>query len=450
MYGLLSKLLFRSDRSSEGGISMNAHYACNSPIHGISRRQFLAGSAVAGASMLGFKDMLTPTAANELRRQDKRVLVIFLAGGVSQFESWDPKPGTTTGGPFQAIPTSVPGTHISELLPHTARQAHQLAIVRSVNVGTDDHGQGAYYMQTGRRQSPAERFPHLGSALAKLLGNEDSPLPGYIHVSPRGESGFNRNDSAFLGPRYASVTLADGNPPANLLRPATLTELADQERNDLRDRLNNRFAQTRRSADTEAYTNSYAQAMQVMQRRNLFDLGQEPGYLRDRYGHHEFGRHCLLARRMLEAGVTFTKVTHSNYDTHHENFDFHIEQLGEFDKTFATLLDDLDQRGMLARTLVVVMSEFGRTPTVNRNYGRDHWGRSFSIAMAGCGIRGGAVIGRTNETGTAIADRQVTGGHLFHTYFRALGLNPTRNHHHEGRPIPMADPAAAAISEVLA
>jgi uncharacterized protein (DUF1501 family) len=158
----------------------------------------------------------------------------------------------------------------------------------------------------------------------------------------------------------------------------------------------------------------------------------------------------LLARRLLESGVTFVKVTHSNYDTHHENFDFHIEQLGEFDKTFATMMDDLEQRGMLDKTLVVVMSEFGRTPNINRNYGRDHWGRSFSVAIGGCGIRGGAVIGRTNENGTAVADRQVNGGHLFHTYFRALGLNPTRNHHHEGRPIPMADPAAAAISEVLA
>lgn len=430
---------------------MNAHYACNSPDHAISRRAFLAGTAAAaGTSVLGFKDMLAPVHADEIRRQDKRVLVIFLAGGVSQFESWDPKPGTNTGGPFQAIPTSVPGVHISELLPHTARQMHNLALVRSINIATDDHGAGAYIMQTGRRQTPAERFPHLGSAVAKLLGNEDSPLPGYIHVSPRGESGFNRNDAAFLGPRYASVTLADGNPPANLIRPATLTELADQERNDLRDRLNNRFTQTRRSAETEAYTNSFGQAQQVMQRRTLFDLSQEPMAFRDRYGNHEFGRHCLLARRLLEAGVSFVKVTHSNYDTHHENFDFHIEQLGEFDKTFATLLDDLEQRGLLSKTLVVVMSEFGRTPNINRNYGRDHWGRSFSVAMGGCGIRGGAVIGRTNETGTAVADGQVNGGHLFHTYFRALGLNPTRNHHHEGRPIPMADPAASAINEVLA
>lgn len=400
--------------------------------------------------MLGFKDMLSPANAAEIRRQDKRVLVVFLAGGASQLETWDPKPATNTGGPFQAIPTSVPGVHLSELLPYTAHQMHRMAIVRSLNTAEDDHGKGAYIMQTGRRQTPAERFPHLGSALAKLLGNEDSPLPGYIHIAPRGESGFNRNDAAFLGPRYASVTLGDGQPPANLLRPPTLTDLADQERNELRARLNDRFAQTRRSADTEAYTNSFAQAAQVMQRRNLFDLSQEPMRLRDRYGHHEFGRHMLLARRMLEAGVTFTKVTHSNYDTHHENFDFHIEQLGEFDKTFATLLDDLQQRGMLEKTLVIVMSEFGRTPTINRNFGRDHWSRAWSIALAGCGVRGGACIGRTNDNGTAVTDRQVHGGHLFHTYFRALGLNSTRNHHDGGRPIPIADPAAAAISEVLA
>src|SRR6185312_16271234 len=158
-------------------------------------------------------------------------------------------------------------------------------------------------------------------------------------------------DAAFLGPRYASVTLGDGNPPVNLLRPPTLTELADAQRQALRDRANQRFAQTRRSADTEAYTNSYAQAQEVMRRGQLFDVSLEPRHLRDRYGAHEFGRHCLLARRLLENGVHFVKVTHSNYDTHHENFDFHIEQLGEFDRTFTTLLDDLHQRGMLERTL---------------------------------------------------------------------------------------------------
>ncbi|MFO0864849.1 MAG: DUF1501 domain-containing protein [Gemmataceae bacterium] len=423
---------------------------CNPQEHWISRRGFLGGAAAGSAAMLGFRDFVTPAAAEELRRQDKRMLVVFLAGGVSQLETWDPKPGTNTGGPFLDIPTTVPGVRISELLPYSARIMHRLAVVRSVNTAEDDHGKGAYFMQTGRRQTPAEKFPQLGSVIAKLNGADDSPLPGYFHITPRGDSGFNRNDAAFLGPRFASVTLSDGNPPPNLSRPATLTELGDMQRDDLRERLNSRFARTRRSADTEAYAHSFQQAQQVMQRQQIFDLSREPLMVHDRYGtSHEFGRHCLLARRLLEQNVPFVKVTHSNYDSHHENFDFHIEQLGEFDRTFATLVEDLHQRGLLESTLVVVMSEFGRTPTINRNMGRDHWSRAWSVAMAGCGVQPGAVIGRTNDNGTAVVDRQVHAGHLFHTYFRALGLNSTRNHYHEGRPIPMADPQATAIQEVL-
>src|SRR5437764_4550237 len=185
--------------------------------------------------MLGFGDMVR--AAGDIQRQQKRVLVIFMAGGLSQLESWDPKPGTNTGGPFQAIPTSVPGTHISELLPYSARQMHRLALVRGINNQENDHGKGAYFMQTGRRQTPAERYPQLGSVLAKQMAPDNSPLPGYIHITPRGQSGFSRGDAAFLGPRFASVTLADGAPPPNLLRPPTLTEQADQERQDLRTHL---------------------------------------------------------------------------------------------------------------------------------------------------------------------------------------------------------------------
>jgi hypothetical protein len=424
-------------------------YACQSPEHGISRRRFLAGTSGVLAA-LSFADMVHPAAAVQLRRMQRRVLVIFMHGGLSQLESWDPKPGTDTGGPFQSIPTSVPGTHIGELLPYTAQQAHRLVLVRGINTAEDEHGRGAYMMQTGRRQTPAETYPHLGSVMAKLLGSPTNALPGYIHVSPRGASGFNRQDAAFLGPRYASVTLADGRPPDNLFRPANLSEQADHDRNVLREHANRRFTLGRRTADTEAYTHSFEQAAQVMRQKQIFDITREPLQLRERYGIHDFGRHCLLARRLLENGVTFVKVSHSNYDTHHENFDFHIEQLGEFDRTFATLLDDLSQRGMLENTLVVVMSEFGRTPNINRNFGRDHWSRAWSVAMAGCGLKAGAVVGRTNANGTAVTDRQVNAGHLFHTYFRALGLKPNRNHYVHGRPIPMADPQADAIREVLA
>src|SRR5262249_30277356 len=161
---------------------MKPYYACNSIEHRWSRRQFLGGTA-AGLGVLGFGDMVR--AAGDIERQNRRVLVIFMAGGLSQLESWDPKPGTNTGGPFQAIPTSIPGTHISELLPYSAGQAHRLALVRGINNQENDHGKGAYFMQTDPLQTPAKRFPHLSSVIAKQIAPQDKPRPGYIHISPR-------------------------------------------------------------------------------------------------------------------------------------------------------------------------------------------------------------------------------------------------------------------------
>jgi uncharacterized protein (DUF1501 family) len=424
---------------------MRCTYACGSPEHSLSRRSFLAGLTAGGLGLMG----LGPAAARELDRKQRRVLVFWLSGGSSQLETWDPKPGTDTGGPFQTIPTSVPGIHICELLPYTARVMHRLALVRGVNTAEDDHAKGAVIMHTGRRPDPATHYPHLGSVCARLLGPEDSPLPGYIHITPRGH-GIHPEDAGFLGPRFASVSLHDGKAPDNIARPAGLDEATDHSRQDLRHHLDARFAQRRRTAETEAYTHSYDRAAQLMSRRGLFDIQSEPPKIVDRYGRHDFGRQCLLARRLLEGGATFVKVTHSNYDTHHENFDFHIEQLGEFDRPFATLVEDLCDRGLWESTLVVVMSEFGRTPTINRNLGRDHWSHAWSIALGGCGIQRGAVVGKTNANGTAVTDRQVHGGHLFHTYLAALGLNPKKSFYIDERPIPMADPQAAAIREILA
>ena len=422
-------------------------YACGSTEHQVSRRGFLGGVA---AGTLGFAGLVHPASARQLHKEQKHVLVFFMAGGLSQLESWDPKPGTDTGGPFQTIATSVPGVHICELLPHTAKQMHRMALVRGINTRENEHGRGTVIMETGRRPEPGITYPHLGSVVSKVLADDSSGLPGYLHITPRGGGGFNKQDAAFLGPRYASVALGDGKPPANLLRPDSLSAEADRRRNGLRERLNARFLKTRRTAQTEAYTHSFDQAEQLMKRRDLFDIEKEPAALRERYGTHDFGRHCLLARRLIERGATCVKVSHSNYDTHHENFDFHIEQLGEFDRPFATLLEDLAVRGLLEKTLVVVMSEFGRTPKINRNYGRDHWGTAWSVALAGCGIKGGAVVGKTNANGTAVVDRMVHGGHLFHTYFRALGLNGKKNHYINQRPIPMADPKADAVTEILA
>jgi uncharacterized protein (DUF1501 family) len=423
------------------------HYSCNTADHAVSRRAFLGtASAAAALGPLGFASLQANAA---LARSQKRVMVIFLSGGLSQLESWDPKPNTDTGGPLKAIPTSVPGTHISELLPHTAKQAHRLAIVRGLNSQNDDHGIGATIMLTGRKPEAGITYPHLGAVAARLLGSEASALPGHIQIVPRGGSGFGGADAAFLGPKYASVSLGDGKPPADLFRPKDLPAASDAAREAFRKKLNDRFARSRKSAATDAYAESYEQAERVVKQGEVFDIEKEDPKVADRYGRHDFGRHLLLGRRLLEAGVTYVKVSHSNYDTHHENFDFHIEQLGEFDQPFAALIDDLAERGMLDSTLVIVMSEMGRTPRINHLYGRDHWSKAWSVVMAGAGIKGGALVGKTNANGMAVTEREVYSGHLFHTYLQAVGLDSTKSFYPNERPVPIADPKTAAIKELL-
>src|SRR5579859_2297760 len=277
---------------------MDCNYACGSPEH-FSRRTFLQGAAGA-LGAVSFGGMVEARAAEQLAAQQKRCVVFWLAGGVSQLETWDPKPDTDTGGPFQAIPTSVPGTHISELLPFTAQQMHHLALVRGINTHEGDHGKGAYIMETGHRQTPGFEYPYLGSAFSSLLTPADSPLPGYIHVS----GGANAREASFLGPRFAPVGLADGKPPANLGLPEGLTADGDRRRRELRAKLSGRFAVGRRQVETEAYNSSYDQAAALIARRDIFDFSTIPDTDHERYGRHDFGRHCLMARKLIESGVT--------------------------------------------------------------------------------------------------------------------------------------------------
>jgi uncharacterized protein (DUF1501 family) len=428
---------------------MRCHYACGSAEHVLSRRSFL-GAAGAGLGLASsFAAFTRPAVSSELNRRERQVLLFWLAGGASQLETWDPKPKTETGGPFRSIETSVPGVRISELLPRTARQVHRLALVRGVNTKEDDHGKGYYLMHTGRREAPGQEYPHLGSLAAKYLTSERSPLPGYIHIQPGG-GGLVAGEAAFLGPKYGSLVLGNGHAPANTARPRSLDDAGAMGRQVFRHHLNDRFARRRRTAETDAYTTTYEQAQQLMERKDVFDVTKEPSRDLERYGNHDLGRQCLLARRLLEAGVTFVKVTHSNYDTHNENFEFHREQVDEFDQSFSAMIDDLAARGRLEHTLVIVMSEFGRTPSINHLYGRDHWSAAWSVVAAGAGIKPGVVVGKTNDKGTAVVDGQVHAGHLFHTYLRAVGLDPSNPFDVDGRAIQVADPTAGPIKELLA
>lgn len=421
---------------------MRRNLGCQSLDHVLARRRFLKGTA-AGAAGLGLLNHKSQ--ADELKRGQKRILQVFLQGGVSQLESWDPKPGTVHGGPFQAIPTSVPGIQISELLPHVAQRMHLLSIVRSVNININNHAAGRQFMEKGRR---AGNYPYVGSVASKYLSRPESELPGYIHISSRGLNDVG-GGAAFLGAQHGQLKLEDVKPPDNLVAPQGLDQSEDAVRDELRLGFSQRFAHRRSKALTEAYNASYEQAAKLMKRKSLFE-GQATDKDWERYGKHDFGRYCLLARTLLENDATCVKVTHHGYDSHAENFNFHLEQLGEFDKTFCMLLDDLKDRGLLESTLVLIHSEFGRTPKVNVRYGRDHWGTAWSVALGGAGIQPGAVIGKTNDKGTAVVDREVDAGHLFHTYLQAVGLNSAADHDLPGRSVPIGDPAAHPIKELLA
>lgn len=426
---------------------MKIKYACQSNEHTMARRSFL-GTMTGAAVVGGLGIFAEPAAARQLKADQKRIVVFNMHGGMSQLESWDPKPNTTTGGPFLAIPTAVPGMHISELLPKTAQQAKHLCLVRGVNTAENDHGKGAYMMMTGRRETPALDFPRLGAVAAKALSPDQSTLPGHIVVTPGG-SGGRGNDSAYLGPKYSSVTLGGGNPPQFTTRPGNVTEEAEASRQDFRRKVNERFLNRRRTAVTDAYTYSYEQAQQLMQQRDVFDVEKESDQDKERYGKHDFGRHCLLARRLLENGISFVQVSHSNYDTHNENFTFHFEQMGEFDGAFACFVADLADRGMLDSTLIVVLSEFGRTPNVNHYYGRDHWSAAWSVCMAGGKTPRGFAYGTTNETGTQVTNGEVNHAQLFHTYLQAVGVDSLGSFDIDGREIPVADPAFGPVRELL-
>jgi hypothetical protein len=425
---------------------MSANYACNSPVHHVTRRQVLQAMAGAGG-VLALDKLVEPALAEEVRRQRKQVLFIWLDGGMSQLESWDPKPCTEFGGPFRAIPTSVPGIHVSELLPYSARQMHHLAILRGMCTKDENHSTGVPRMQRGDPKNRGVTYPYLGAAVSKFVAPENGDLPPYISIKPGG-GGFFYGEGGFLGPRYCALCFGDGKPPVNVLRPEEITEESDQARNELRLAANRRFEQGRRTEESAAYNYTFHMAQQFMRRTDLFDLDREPAHVRDRYGRHMFGRHLLLARRVLEAGVTFVKVTSYHWDTHADNFNYHSNLVSQFDRPFAAIIEDLAQRGMLNNVLVIAMSEFGRTPKINEKLGRDHWPEAWSLALAGCGIRPGMVHGKTNDKGSWVTDGQADVGHLFHTVFAALGVRNPR-YRVRGQPLPAAHEDCTAIREVL-
>ncbi|MBA2113576.1 DUF1501 domain-containing protein [Bremerella alba] len=428
---------------------MKRNFACNSLEHDLSRRQMLGTLAGTAAGTLGMGALLQPALAEKIKSQGKQVLFIWLDGGISQLESWDPKPNTEFGGPFRAIPTSVPGVHFSELVPETAKRMDKLAVIRSMCTKDPNHSTGVPRMQRGDPQNRGVTYPFIGSALAKLMPPVKNDLPPYMHIKP-GRGGYMWKDAGFLGAKYGALALGDGKPPIHIHRPDSINNAVESARGNLRRKINNRFRQGRADSEVDAYEYSYQVAEKLMNRKELFDESLLPPKDIERYGTHPLGRHLLQARRLLEAGVQFVKVTSYHWDTHGDNFNMHLNLVPQIDRPFAAMIDDLNDRGMLDNVLVVLMSEFGRTPKINTRTGRDHWPEAWSMVLAGCGIQRGAVVGETTSNGAWVDSQPYDIGHLFHTIFHTMGIDAKETEYvNDDQPLPIAHDDCSKIAEVL-
>ena len=428
--------------------SMHRHVNCVPAEHRLSRRRLL-GTAGAATGIGGLGGILNPAVAEELKRNDKQVLFVWLDGGISQLESWDPKPNTQFGGPYRAISSAVPGVHVGELIPHTAKQLQHISIVRSVHTQDNSHSAGVGRINRGDPKNRGVVYPYLGSAVAKLLGPTSSGLPPYCWVKPY-SGGFKTGDAGFLPAKYGALAFGDAKAPENLLLNESISREENEARNDLRKMFNQRFTQDRRSDWADANSYVFDVADTLMQRMNLFDESKIPERDKDRYGRHALGRHMLMGRRLIEAGVRFVKVNSYHWDSHGDNFNACESLIPQFDKPFAALLEDLHERSMLDNVLVIAISEFGRTPKINSHVGRDHWPEAWSVAMGGAGLKRGHAIGRTNKLGTFVESDEYDIGHLFHTWFRALDVpEEMMEYDNGGQPLPIAHDDCHAIEELL-
>lgn len=432
---------------------------CSPLEHRISRRALLGSAAglFAGGGMPGLDILGTPALAQQLVKNQKRAILIFLAGGASQFETWDPKPRRPTGGPFQAIQTSVPGVQISELMPEMAqRLGKHTAIIRSLSTQNVDHsGPKVDALLAGQRNDVGNlRTPSLGCLLARELSPADCQLPSYIDLCTVKDPNTNvhKDSACFLGSQYDPIRILAQLAPDASKRPASLSDEAHRSRSELRDQLSRQFLIGReRDATLVSHGAAYERVRVLMANEKLFDLSQEPDKIRARYGHSLFGQQALVARRLIEGGLPFVRLTRGWWDSHGENFDVHAELVPDLDQVMSALLDDLDDRGLLKHTLVVTFSEMGRTPAINRQRGRDHWGTCWSVTLSGCGIKPGVVHGKTNADGTDVAEGKVTTAEYFATIFAALGIDPQKEFvAPDGRPLGLTPYETKPVASVLA
>jgi hypothetical protein len=410
---------------------------------GMTRRHFLShlsttALALPAAQFLG---ALQANAAT-LRKNNKSCILLWMGGGPSHLDTWDLKPESDkNGGPLKPIETSAPGVRICENLPTIARQMKHLNIIRSLNSKEGNHDRGTYMMHTGYAPNPTVVHPSFGSVCSYELGEKvgsDFALPHFISINSSSEG------AGFLGMTHSPFMVASPTAPISNLRPPQgVEDWRMARRLQILGSVEDSFASQKRGVAATDHKAVYKKTVKMMSgpQTKAFNLNDEPAELRDAYGRNSFGQGCLMARRLVEAGVTFVEVSLGGWDTHNDAFTALTKNLHpQLDKGMGTLVADLTQRGLLDNTLVVWMGEFGRTPRINQNAGRDHWPRSWSMVMGGGGMRGGQTVGATDADGVEIVDRELGVMDIIGSMTKAMGIElATQYTTPRGRPMKVVD-----------
>ncbi|KAA5539194.1 DUF1501 domain-containing protein [Roseiconus nitratireducens] len=433
--------------------------SCGSDEHRVHRRLFLQGTMAAGAaSVASFNGLFSiPALAEETKRRGKKCILLWLCGAPSQFDTWDPKPGTATGGPFGAIATNLPGIQISSLMPRCATLMDKLAVIRSMSTKPNEHFQGIDALTRGDQPRPPFTRPILGSVVAQQLGQLDSPVPQFVLLDPCPEGNEFKafkagNWAGWLGAEYGPVRAGGDYGIPNIQQLDTISDGDHADREALRKFFSKKYENDYRSTAAASHNAAFDRVQGLMSCAPLFDLDSLPEADRERYGRGAFAQHALQARHLIENGSTFVMVANGMpWDNHVYQHEMHQMLVPELDNVMFQLVNDLDQRGMLDDTLVIAMGEFGRTPWLNDARGRDHYPTAWSLAMAGAGIRGGVVHGATDALGVEVIEGKVDNRNLFATIFQTLGIDPHEEYELPGLPtFHRVEDAAEPIREVLA
>ncbi len=412
---------------------------------------WLARGAVASCAAPSLLELLCRQAlaqqAGGVARR-KHLVLLWLEGGPSQIDTFDPKPGAATNGPFAALPTDVRGWSMSEHLPELAKRAGKLAVIRTMTSKEGSHARARQLLHAGYTPNPSVTFPTLGSIVAHEIGDLDHDLPAFVQVAgPPGSPGY-------LGTPCAPFLIQNAAARVeNLAAPRGIGKPRIALREALLQTLDEQLASEGAVDEVALGTEQRRRARRLMETklRSAFDLDEEKDAVRDRYGRSSFGQGVLLARRLLEQGVSAIEVHSEGWDTHIDNFTKTRALCQELDPAFAALIDELEQRGLLADTLIVCMGEFGRTPAIKNYDGRDHWPNNYCVALAGCGVKAGTVLGTTDERGENIVERPVQVADLFGTIATLLGIERDKTFQATARrPVKLIDPDGVVVHELIA